>query len=176
MDRPALPAGAGRRGSYLLAIGLALAGGVFGIFGAFIQELRAGLFVAFVGAPIIEESLKPAGVYLLLARWPHLLRGQLFTAFLSALGGVAFSIIENLVYIYIYFPEKRDTLLVLRFALATPVHTMASFIFGFGINQRLLASAKGQVPFMSGSKRFFFSAMALHAAYNIAATIAGIAK
>ncbi|MBI4295031.1 MAG: PrsW family intramembrane metalloprotease [Chloroflexi bacterium] len=159
---------------YLLAIGLALAGGAFGIFGAFVQELQAGPLVAFIGAPIIEESLKPAGVYLLLARWPHLLRNQLHTASLSALGGVAFSLIETIIYLYAYFPEHRGSLAIYRLSLALPLHTIASFIFGLGINQRLLASVKGEIPFLSVGKRFFFTAMALHAAYNIAVTIAQI--
>lgn len=110
-------------------------------------------------------------MYILLAKWPHLLRSRLFTALLSALGGLAFSIVENLVYLYVYFPDHAASLAVYRFALATPLHTVASFVFGFGINQRLLASVKGEVPFLSGSRRFFFSAMALHSAYNIAVTV-----
>src|SRR6266540_5970070 len=61
----------------LFAVGVALLGGAFGVIGAFLQELRAGggIFLAFTGAPIIEEALKPAGVYLLLLRWPGAIAG-----------------------------------------------------------------------------------------------------
>ena len=49
-----------RPGHYVLAVLLALAGGVLGIFGAFFGELRAGLspLIIFVGAPVIEEIVK----------------------------------------------------------------------------------------------------------------------
>ena len=59
---------------HLFAISLALIGGVLGILGAVVQEMRTGgfLLLFFLGAPIIEEGLKPAGVYILLARWPRL--------------------------------------------------------------------------------------------------------
>ena len=160
--------------AHLQAIGLALSGGVFGIFGAFIQEAQAGL-VAILAAPIIEEALKPAGVYLMLAKWPRLLRSRLYTAFLSAVGGIAFSIIANIIYLYWYFPDHSSTMVFYRFALATPMHALASFIFGFGINQRLLASVKGEVPFLSGSKKYFVVAMVLHATYNFVMIILGAA-
>ena len=82
---------AGIRG-HIFAVSIALIGGLLGIVGAMIQELRAGgfLLLPFLGAPIIEEGLKPLGVYILLIRWPHLLRGRLYTALLAALAGLTF--------------------------------------------------------------------------------------
>ncbi|MFQ5827248.1 MAG: PrsW family glutamic-type intramembrane protease [Dehalococcoidia bacterium] len=161
-----------RRRSHLLAAALALAGGIFGVLGALIEEVQAGFLVPFVAAPIIEEALKPSGVYLLLGKWPHLLRGRLYTAYLAALGGVSFAVIENIIYLTIYFPEHSGGLVLYRFTVALFMHSLASFIVGLGINQRLLASVRGEVPLLAGNKKFFFSAIVLHALYNIGATVA----
>jgi RsiW-degrading membrane proteinase PrsW (M82 family) len=157
---------------YLPAVALAVAGGVFGIMGAFIEEGQAGILVPFAAAPIIEEVLKPSGVYLLLAKWPHLLRSQLHTAVLAALGGVSFAIVENIIYLTIYFPEHSQALVVYRFTSALGMHAVASFILGFGINRRLVASVWGEVPLLSGNKKFFITAIVLHGVYNIAAAVA----
>ena len=156
---------------------IAMAGGVLGIIGAFFQESQQGVPSAFLApffaAPIIEEAVKPIGVYILLAKAPHLLRSRLYTAFLSALGGLSFAVIENLVYLNIYFPEHTSSIVVARFALALPMHMLASFIVGFGINQRLAASVKGEVPLLSGNWKFFITAMVMHGLYNISAVFWG---
>lgn len=156
----------------LKAVAVALVGGVFGILGALIQETRAGFLLAFVAAPIIEEALKPSGVYLLLAKWPHLLRSRLYTAFLAALGGASFAVIENIVYLTIYFPHHSQVLVIYRFTVNLFMHSLTSFILGFGINQRLVASVRGDIPLLSGNWKFFIPAMVLHALYNIGATVA----
>lgn len=140
--------------------------------GAFIEEAQAGFLVPFVAAPIIEEALKPSGVYLILGKWPHLLRSRLYTAYLAALGGVSFAIIENIVYLTIYFPEHTAGLVLYRFTVAIFVHSLSSFILGFGINQRLLASVRGDIPLLTGNWKFFIAAIVLHAVYNIGAALA----
>ena len=156
---------------------IAMAGGVLGIIGAFFQESQQGVPSAFLApffaAPIIEEAVKPVGVYILLAKAPHLLRSRLYTAFLSALGGLSFAVIENLVYLNIYFPEHTQSMVVARFVLALPMHMLGSFIVGFGINQRLAASVKGEVPLLSGNWKFFIAAMVMHGLYNISAVFWG---
>ena len=59
--------------AFLIAAG----GGVLGILGALIQELSQGsLLIAFIAAPMIEEVMKPAGVYLLLVQWPKVLTSR----------------------------------------------------------------------------------------------------
>jgi|WetSurMetagenome_2_1015567.scaffolds.fasta_scaffold919799_1 RsiW-degrading membrane proteinase PrsW (M82 family) len=157
---------------YILAPLLALAGGCFGIFGAFITEAFHGsLFPAYIAGPIIEEALKPSGVYFMLARWPRVLRNQLYTALLAALGGVSFALIENLVYLNIYIEDPGPDIILWRYTAGVGLHALCSFIFGWGINRKLLASIKGETRFLSYGKRFFFSAAALHSLYNIGVTV-----
>ena len=156
----------------LLAPAFALLGGLFSIIGAFCTELTSGGFlVVFVGAPIIEECLKPCGVYLLQAKWPKALRSQSYTALLTALSGLTFALVENVVYLKVYIPDADLRLIIWRYTIGLTMHTVASFIFGFGINQKLIAGVKGEIKFLSTGKRFFFSAMILHSLYNILVTV-----
>jgi RsiW-degrading membrane proteinase PrsW (M82 family) len=136
--------------------------------GAFYTELLHGSFlVAFVGAPMIEEALKPSGVYFLLAKWPRALRTQGYTALLSMLGGIAFALIENVVYLNMYYAEHSSMLVLWRYTVGVGVHALCSFVFGWGINQRLLASIRGETKFLSYGKRFFITAIVLHSLYNV---------
>jgi RsiW-degrading membrane proteinase PrsW (M82 family) len=142
--------------------------------GAIIQELlQASLLIAFVAAPMIEEVMKPAGVYLLLAWRPEVLSSRLYTAFLAASGGLSFAVIENIIYLQFYFPEHTQALAVFRYSACLSMHVVSSFILGFGINQKLLASIRGEIPLLSGNKRYFIIPMVLHSLFNIMVTIFG---
>lgn len=165
----------GLRG-HVVAAGLAVMGGLVGIVGAVIEESKAFPLIApFIAAPIVEEALKPTGLYLILGKFQNLLRSQIYTAYLSALAGLSFAVVENIVYLYIYFPEHTRSLVIYRFTVNVFVHSLSSFIFGFGINQKLIASVRGEVPFLTGSKKFFVAAILIHAFYNIGVFIAQMA-
>ena len=58
----------------ILAPLVALGGGLLGVLGAIFQEATRGfLLMVFVAGPMIEEVMKPTGVYLLLALKPDVL-------------------------------------------------------------------------------------------------------
>ncbi|MBI3953232.1 MAG: PrsW family intramembrane metalloprotease [Chloroflexi bacterium] len=158
----------------LFALALALSGGVFGIAGAVMQEVR-GLPDPFVAGPLIEEAVKPAGLYLLLYRWPHLLGGRRYTAGLAALGGLAFGLVEAAVYVTVYVPEPSLGFVVYRFTLPLALHSLASFIYGQGIDGRLAAWVRGEGSLKATGWRFFVAAVVLHGLYNVGAVIAGVA-
>jgi RsiW-degrading membrane proteinase PrsW (M82 family) len=156
----------------ILAPFLALGGGVFGILGAFVTETFHGSILgAYLAAPIIEETLKPSGLYLILAKWPRLLKNQIYIASLAALGGIVFALVENLVYLYIYIPDPSPQIVLFRYTACVGIHAICSFIFGLGINQKLLASIRGETKLLSYGKRFYFTAMALHSLFNITVTV-----
>ncbi len=153
---------------YAFAVAMAVAGGLLGIIGAFIQELRgANLFLGFLAAPVVEEALKPAGVYILQVKWPRLLPNQLFTATLSGISGMVFGLVESTVYVKVYFPHHSHALVVFRYTVDVGLHTLCSFIVGLGINQRLIDSAEGKVPFLQGSRVYYITAIAIHSLFNI---------
>lgn len=155
-----------------LAPTIALLGGSVGLVGAFIEEtLHGGFFGPFIAGPMIEEALKPSGVYLLLARWPRVLHSRLYTAFLAALGGMMFGVLENLIYLDIYFPKHSAGLVLFRYTAGLALHSGCSFIVGFGINRKLIDSVNGNVPFLSVNKLYFIIPMIIHGLYNLAAVL-----
>ena len=164
---------------YAFAIFVAITGGVLGILGAIIQEVRAGGFILLpiIGAPVIEEALKPTGVYFLLARWRFVLRSQLFTAFLAALAGLTFGLIEAFVYVNVYVDNAPDWFVTYRFTLPLVLHTTGSFIVGLAINSSLVDWAQGRAPLPRRTRNLYFTAVALHGIYNtiaIALSLAGV--
>jgi RsiW-degrading membrane proteinase PrsW (M82 family) len=158
----------------LIAPLAALGGGVLGVFGAVIQEVFYGsLFAAFVAGPMIEETMKPAGVYILYALQRDSVGGRWYRALLAALGGLSFAVIENIFYLMVYYPEHDRSLRLFRYTWTLGMHLTASFIVGLGINERLLRSVRGEVPFLSGNWRFFVIPMILHSLFNIFMVVLG---
>ena len=152
---------------------VALIGGVFGIFGAFVGETQTGglILLPILGAPIIEEALKPVGVYLLQARWPHLLLGRAHTAFLGALAGLTFGVIEALVYVYIYVPDPSDAFVTYRFTWPLVMHTFCSMLVGLGITRQVISWANGENALPKSSRNLYIAAVTIHATYNTMAVI-----
>lgn len=173
------PAPTPHLGHYLLAVVFALLGGVLGIAGAFVVELRSGgyLLVVVVAGPMVEELLKPAGIYIYLARWPFAIISQPAIAGLTALSGLVFGLLESLVYVQLYSPDAGRWFFVYRFTVPLLVHATASGIAGFGVNTRFLGWAAGRNVFPPGSRNAFGAAIALHALYNttaVALAFAGV--
>jgi RsiW-degrading membrane proteinase PrsW (M82 family) len=159
---------------YVLCLFLAIVGGLLGIIGAVIQELQSGsafILLPFVGAPIIEEALKPSGIYLALLWWSRALTSQLFTAVLCAISGLVFGVIESFVYVTLYVEDASDEFIVFRFSVPLGLHALCSYLVGLGLNQRVLDWAAGRSPLPRASRNSYIAAVALHGAYNTMAVI-----
>lgn len=154
---------------YVIAVLLAFIGGLFGIAGAFVQELQTGgwLLLPFLGAPVIEEAMKPTGVYLALLRWPEALSNRLFTACLAAAGGLVFGVIEAIVYTEIYVSDPSDRFVAYRFTIPLVMHTGASFICGLGISRGIIDWAAGRGSIPKRTRYFYIAAVVIHAIFNI---------
>jgi RsiW-degrading membrane proteinase PrsW (M82 family) len=156
----------------LWAVIVAAIGGLLAIPAAFLQELtNGGFFVVFVGAPIIEEALKPAGVYILLIRWPHALLGRFHTAILSAVAGLCFALIESLLYVELYFPEGSSDYVLFRFTVPVALHIIASFVVGLGLSRSLIDWAAGRAPLSKSTRNFYIAGASIHAVYNTTAVV-----
>jgi RsiW-degrading membrane proteinase PrsW (M82 family) len=161
-----------------LALLMALLGGVLGVFGALLQELQSvGLGAPFIAAPIIEEALKPAGIYILLIVWPRALAGRVHTATLTAISGLCFGLIESYVYVTWYYPEGDSAYVLFRFTVPVMMHMIASCLVGFGLTRQLVDWAAGRASFPKSTRNFYIAAVLLHASYNtvvVALDIAGV--
>jgi hypothetical protein len=172
LEQPHKPASLGL---YLFGLLFAILGGPLGILGAFVQELQAGALVIFLGAPIIEEALKPAGIYLLLLQWPHALRGRLHTALLAAISGLCFGIIESMIYVTLYYPNEGSDFVLFRFTVPLFMHAFASFLVGLGLSRSIIDWAAGRSPLPNRTRNFYLAAVGVHAAYNTLAVILSVA-
>jgi RsiW-degrading membrane proteinase PrsW (M82 family) len=152
---------------------LSLVGGAMGIVGAFFGELQSGggPLLIFLGAPIIEEAMKPIGVYLALVRWPQALTNRLYRAALCASAGLVFGLIESAVYVWIYATDAPDWYPVFRFTVPVSLHMIASFTVGLGLDRAIVrwVNHGGRLP--RKTRNFYFGGVAIHAIYNTTAVI-----
>ena len=176
-DSTRTPPGGAPAYQYVLAVLLAIIGGLLGIVGAFFQEAQTTLtyvLLPFIGAPLIEEALKPSGIYLALLWWPRALRSQLFTAILCALSGLVFGIIESLVYVTLYVDNPSDEFIVFRFSVPLGLHAACSYLFGLGLNQRVIDWAAGRERLPRASRNLYIAAAVIHGTYNLTTVILAI--
>ncbi len=148
----------------VLAVGMAVAGGLLGVVGSIEREVQSS---SMLGAAVIEEAVKPAGIYILLIHWPLVLRGQLHTAALTALSGLCFGLVEAVVYVTLYFPEGGSDFVLFRFTVPLVLHTVASFIVGLGLNRGLIEWASGRGKLPRSTRNCFLVGMGLHEVYNV---------
>lgn len=167
---------AGRIGLDLFALFMALFGGLLALVGSFFQELQSGvgIFLIILAAPVIEEVLKPSGIYLLLLKWPQALRGQLHTGLLCAISGAVFGVIESLIYVEIYYPDGSDAFVLFRFTVTPVMHMVASFVVGYGLSHSLLDWANGKSGLPKTTRNHYLNGIGIHAVYNISVVILGV--
>ena len=176
-SRPPLPSrpttAAGMVALQMLALVLAILGGAFGIVGAISQELRAGggVMLAFAAAPLIEEALKPAGIYILLIRWPQALIGRLHTATLTAISGLCFGLIESYVYVNVYNPDGGADYRLFRYTVPVAMHVIASFVVGLGLDRSVIDWAAGRGRLSKSTRNFYIAGVVLHVTYNLVAVV-----
>jgi hypothetical protein len=174
---PASPAsyplyGTGRPPGLLMqtfAVALAMVGGLLGVPGAIFQELSSGF--ALLSSPLIEEALKPMGVYLLLLCWPRAIRNCGQAAALSALGGLIFGLIEALLYVTLYNPHAGASFALYRFSVGVPMHVLCSFVMGSGLDRGLIHWAAGRAPFPRHTAQRYGQAAAIHMGFNVLAAL-----
>ncbi len=150
---------------------VAAAGGVLAAPAAVIGELRsgAGVLMPFLAAPVVEEILKPFGVYVLLARWPHLLSGRRHAACLATVGGLAFAVVEALAFVTLAVDEPTRAFFIYRFSAPLAMHATASFVAGWGIEPALMEWLRRGAPLPRRTVVCYGAAIAIHAVYNTVA-------
>jgi len=133
-----------------------------------VQEIDLLTILAVVVlAPVVEETVKPLGLYL--ARYE--LRNNLRLidwALLGLMAGLGFKILEDLLYIFVYFNAEYGTEGMLAGALMRthfPTHLLATSITGFGIG--IWHQSRRVWPFVLS----LLIAITIHAVFNLSMTI-----
>jgi hypothetical protein len=156
-------------------IALALFGGILGIVGSFLSEVRSGgLLLLPLGAPIIEEAFKPIGVYLGFVRWPAALTNRLYVALLCAGAGIVFGLVESTMYVFVYATDQGDWYPYFRYTIPVALHGIASFTVGLGLDRTIVDWVNRGAPFPKRTRRFYLAGVTIHGIYNSTAVILAV--
>ena len=167
-----------------LSVLAGIAGGLFAIPAVFLDTLGSSLGFAFgLGAavlivigPFAEETLKQSGAVFQLEK----MRGSIrhgWQFFLSgALGGAVFSVLENLIYQYIYLrtlpPEKLANIMAFRWTICTALHILCTVISSIGLRHVWRESLEKERPCrIYEAFPWFAAATAVHGLYNLSMTL-----
>lgn len=160
------------------------AGGLFAIPAVFLDTLGSSLgFALGLGAavlvvigPFAEETLKQSGAVFQLEK----MRGSIrhgWQFFLSGmLGGAVFSVLENLIYQYIYLrtlpPEKLANIMAFRWTICTVLHILCTVISSMGLRHVWRESLEKERPCrIYEAFPWFAAATAVHGLYNLSMTL-----
>lgn len=135
----------------------------------FIRPSTFTIFVVSVMAPLVEEPLKPLGLYFLKEEEKVSLHLRDWVI-LGTLAGVGFGLLENVLYAFQvsgYGASVAFTLFGLRSFASLPVHTIATTISGFGIG---LWAKTGKTSYFL---KFLIVSMLVHGVYNFTITMIG---
>ena len=127
-----------------------------------------------VFGPFAEETLKQCGMIFQLEKMPHTIRSdwQFFLA--GTMGGLVFSVLENLLYQYVYLqklpPDRLASVMEFRWIICTFLHISCTWVSAFGLRGVWHDSRKRGIPCqISDAFPWFAMAMAIHGAYNLSA-------
>jgi hypothetical protein len=161
--------------SWATTAACALAAGPWAVVGAMISTSQSTptLNIVLFG-PVVEEAMKIAAAALVLERWPHLFKSRAQIMIAGIAGGLVFSVIENLLYLHIYFPEAAEKLAPIRWGLCTPLHVACSAVASVGLLSALRISvAERRRPDLTDATGALIVAVALHSAWNAFALFFG---
>lgn len=167
-----------------LSVLAGIAGGLFAVPAVFLDTLGSsmgfalglGAAVLVVIGPFAEETLKQSGAVFQLEK----MRGSIrhgWQFFLSGvLGGAVFSVLENLIYQYIYLRnlpmEKLANIMAFRWTICTVLHILCTVISSMGLRHVWRDSLKKERPCrISDAFPWFAAATAVHGLYNLSMTL-----
>ena len=168
--------------SLLLTFGVALFAGPWGVLGALMSGGGASsvslsaLFMVGVVAPVTEEITKIAAALWVVEKRPYWFKSVWQILVCTAASGAMFAAIENLLYLYVYFPHADESLAAWRWTTCVGLHMNCSVVAGVGVARIWHHTDRtAERPQLTLGSAWFALAMAGHGAYNIGVTIAEVA-
>lgn len=156
-----------------------VAAGPMGLAAALLGSPGAARSVAFaaigsiVFIPIIEEIAKAAGALYLVENRPWLVPSAATVVALVAMSGLVFALAENWLYLNVYIEDPSEQVIRIRQIGGPLLHTSASLLAGIGVSRVWLTIHHGRIERWAfrPAVPWMVSAMVLHGAYNLSATI-----
>ena len=154
--------------AWLATLLIALAAGPFAVLVAFLKT-RAALagWAAVVAAPFVEELAKVAFPLLVVETRPHRFLRALQPWVACAASGLVFSVLENLLYIHVYFDGPDPVAARFRWIVCTALHTGCAAMAGLGVRRVWLGCRTTlQRPEPAQAGAYLVVAMVIHGLYN----------
>ena len=160
----------------IISILAGIAGGFFAVPAIFLSGISLWslfnlILLVFLG-PFAEEALKQSGAIFQLEKMRGSIRYD-WQFFLSgALGGLVFSVMENLIYRYVYLaskpPEELALIMAFRWTICTALHILCTVISSMGLRRVWRESLAKERPFrLSDAFPWFAAAATVHGLYNL---------
>ncbi|MCH8275800.1 MAG: PrsW family intramembrane metalloprotease [Armatimonadetes bacterium] len=160
--------GAGK--SVAVTLLVALVGGPLAVLGAF--WAGGGALSLIVFGPAAEEVLKVATVSYVVETRPYLFRTSVQVLLGVAAAGLAFSVIENLIYLNIYIRDPSPQIVAWRWQFATTLHVAATLVAGIGLVRVWQRSrVRFERPRLADGLGWLVAAIVLHGGYNAFVTV-----
>ncbi|HUT13449.1 MAG TPA: PrsW family glutamic-type intramembrane protease [Thermoguttaceae bacterium] len=164
-------------GNLAVTLLAALLGGPFAVVGALVagrQGMVAFVYVVVFG-PIVEELLKQSGMTYVLEKKPYRVFAAWQFVFAAVVSGLAFAVIENLVYIHVYARqagvEDVGKLAAYRWVVCTSLHVVCAAIASLGLIRAWRRQLREGRPVDLGAAfPWFVLAIVVHGTYNFAAS------
>ena len=160
--------------SWLVTLTIAVLAGPWGLVGALFigGESLIGLVTVAVVAPVTEEITKVAAALWIVEKRPYLYRRPVQIVLCGLASGLTFAAIENMMYLYYYFPDHTARLTMWRWTACCLMHTSASTITSLGLIRIWSHTMKHKSrPDLSRGAPLFVSAMIVHGVYNVAVEV-----
>jgi len=143
----------------------ALSGGPFAVLGALLMGGGALSLVLF--GPTAEEVLKVAIIWMILEHRPYWFRSATQIRLAGYASGLAFSVIENLIYLNLYIPDPGPGITLWRWTVCTALHVGCTAIAVEGAARAWRRTVTQLVePSVDRVARWVTAAIVVHAAYN----------
>ena len=157
----------------VLSVLSGIVGGLFAVPAIFLNgigSLFGFIMLVFLG-PFAEESLKQSGTIFQLEKMPGSLRFDWQFFLTGMVGGAVFSVLENLIYEYIYlakFPsDKLAAVMAFRWTVCMALHVLCTVISWMGLRRVWRESLeKGRPCRIADAFPWFAAATFVHGLYN----------
>lgn len=161
--------------SWMVAFAISLCAGPMGVLGAFMGAAETGsggIFSLVLFGPLVEEVTKTAILAVLIERRPYLFRGPVQILLAAAAGGLAFAVIENVMYLRVYIERPTEAVIWWRWTVCVALHTGCSLLVGVGLVKVWRAALVGKSrPNLAKGTAMLVAAIVIHGVYNAAAIV-----
>ena len=163
--------------TWMLTLAATLLAGPLAVVGALFRggDTAMQMLKLTVLGPLVEEMLKIALPLIVVERRAFWFSSPLQIIVAAVGGGLAFAVVENLLYLHVYTCKPSSLLVAWRWSVCVALHTGCSLLAGLGVARvwrRVWQTYRR--PELGQAAPFIIAAVVIHGLYNLGAAILSI--